>query len=806
VTFISRSRIGAAIDANSGRRAVLIGAPSGYGKSEVIREYAASDPSSVLLAVAEKASFARFAGDLVQTLSPHVPGMRLSLMGAYERALQRSDPPDALAVWFARHLANVACTIIIDDLQNAGDPQIARFVARVIERSAETVRWIIASRTLDDLPVASWLAHEIANIPLDESTLRLSLYEAEAIGGEVAPTVGAPAIAEIHESTDGIVADFIFFARLAQRRASETGTTYEDAVAQTYAQFDDVEREFVLQTSLLPDLDPQAISRAAGPEAAVILGAMREKFPEIFDNARYQSRFREFAREKASALEPEERGRFFVRAARALETFGDVAGAIRLFAAVDDEPEILRLIERYGFNSMEGSKSYVLHDALAALGAEARRANHSVLAVQAIMASFGGQLDVAESLFQNALNACDVPAQRMRMRYLYAVDLLRRGRTDCIELLKPDEAFFEAPAEVRVAVMSSLGAAYVLTGQMDLARKWVERALSSAERLTDGVLLARVQHQASFVALHSNDGETAKRLATKAAESAERVGVFEVAAASYSVLYNVAVDLEDDLEVSASYLERIAACGAKCGSVEKQLYAWVAAYEIAIERGDARAALGIEREIGEFDVQYSGRLVMQALLPAKATQFGWYGDFSRAHHILSSSAEQQTTTDRQALRWAEIGFYAAAAGDTVDATKSVTTALRLIKGDGAQPNLRHWRARLLCALTFLLLGRLRAPRLILNALRRDIPAKFTRALALVQAVEALVARRGGERNYDDVITALDTLRRRQSGGLARLLEALPSALLSPLERVVEHPALHAVPDLDVVPVSIAESA
>jgi ATP/maltotriose-dependent transcriptional regulator MalT len=806
-TFLSRPRIGAAIEASGGRRAILITAPSGYGKSCALKEYAAEHDLKIYVALAERTSFARFAGDLVQMMSVRVPGMRLSLAGAYERALQRSDSADTLAIWFARHVENIACTIVIDELQNAGDPQIVRFIARAIERSPDTVHWIIGSRTLDDLPVASWLAHEIASIPLDESTMRLTPDEAEAIARLVAPALDPEIVARLHASTQGVVADFLFFARRAQHRGAEHGVTFESAAAQTYEGLDEIEREFVLQTALLPGLDSATIVRAAGPEASVILGNIREKFPEIFDGARYQSRFRAFVREKIAGLDHEERGHLIARAARTLETSGDVAGAIRLFAEAGDEPEILRLIDRYGFNSMESDKSYVLHDAIAALGEKARGANHSVLAVQGIMASLGGKTDMSESLFQNALQSCDVPQQRMRLRYLYAVDLLRRGRIDCIDLLKPDAAFFEAPAEVRVAVMSALGAAYVLAGQMGLARKWVERALVSAEGLGDSVLLARVQHQASFVALHSMDAERAKRLATKAAEVAEREGVFEISAGAYSVLYNVAQDLDDDIEASASYLERIAACGAKCGSVDKQLYAWLAAYEIAIERGDARAALGIERELGEFDVQYSGRLVMQGLLPAKALQLAWYGDFSRAHHILTSSAEQQASTDRQALRWAEIGLYAAAAGNTADAVQSVTRAWRTIKAESGGSNLRFWRARILCALTFLLLGRLRSPRLILNGLRRDVPARFTRTLALMQAVEALVARRGGHRNYDDVISALDTLRRRQSGGLARLLEALPSALVAPLENVIEHPALHIVHDLAAVPVAaLAESA
>jgi len=397
------------------------------------------------------------------------------------------------------------------------------------------------------------------------------------------------------------------------------------------------------------------------------------------------------------------------------------------------------------------------------------------------------------------------------MRYLYAVDLLRRGREDCVELLKPDEAFFDAPPEVRVAVMSALGAAYVITGRPVQGRKWVDRALASAKHLDDNILSARVHHQAAFVALQAGDGERAKALATIGADLAEREGVYEVAGGAYSVLYNAAKDIDDDLEAAAGYLERIAACGAKCGSVDKQLYAWLAAYEIAAERGDARAVAGIERELAEFDVQYSSRHVVQALLPAKALQLGTYGDFGRAHKILSSSAENQASEDRRALRLAEISFYAAAAGANEDAAASVTAAWRLIRRHtSALQDLPVWRARTLCALTFTLLGRIRSPRLILAALRKEIPPRCARTLALVNAAEALVARRAGEQNYDVVVAALDELRRCQSGGFARLLETLPSRLVAPLRRSAAGPAvLRLLPDFHAFPVHdtpVAESA
>jgi len=812
-SLVSRPRFAAAIEESAVRRAVLVTAPPGYGLSVALRQYATGHQPSAYVALPERVSFARFVGDLVHALSSHIPGMRLSLAGAYERALQRDDPADTLAVWFARHAAGVRCTIVLDDLDHAADPLVARFVARAIERTSDGVRWLVASRSLDELPVASWLAHGIATLPIDGPTLRLTLERAEEIAALLAPEVAPEAVTALHASTNGVVADFVFLLRRPISDAAQRfDIPFEQAAEESFEALQPQERDLILQTALLPSLDSSAVGKTGGSEAAIMLLAIREKAPHIFDDggARYHGRFAAFIHTKIEALPLAERERIVARTARALEMSGDIGGAIHLLAWVKDEREILRLVERYGFTSIESDKAYFMHDALAALGEEARQANHSVLAVQAIMASLGGKLDMSEALFQHALLSCKVPHQRMRMRYLYAVDLLRRGREDCIELLKPDDAFFEAPPEVRVSVMSALGAAYVVAGRPELGRKWVERALSSALRLDDNVLSARVHHQASFVALHAGDGERAKRLAKISAELAEREGLFEVAGGAYSVLYNAAQDLDDDLQAAASYLERIATCGAKCGSVDKQLYAWVAAYEIAAERGDGRAAAGVERELQEFDVQYSSRHVMQALLPAKALQLSWQGDFARAHKMLSSSAELQVTPDRQALRLAEIAFYAAAAGDHEDAAASVSAAWRVIRKHGQTADLRFWRARTLCALTFTLLGRIRSPRLILNALRREVPEKYVRVLALLAAVEALVARRSGEHNYEPVVAALDELRRRQSGGLARLLEALPSRLVGPIRHVSSTSSvLQLVPDRLVVSMPdapVAESA
>jgi len=278
-TFVPRPRISASIEASAARRTSLLCAPSGYGKSSILREYATAT-SAAYVALPEHTSFARFVGDLVHALSTHVPGMRLSLAGAYERALQRSDPAETLATWFARHVSEIECTIVLDDMHNAAEPLIARFVSRSIERSAETCRWVVSSRSLDEFPVASWVAHGSASLPIDESDLRLTLDEAVTIADQLMPEMPAEAIAALHASTKGVVADFVFLLR----RPGENGfperrvdVAFVTAAEQVYESLEQLEREFVLQTALLPSLVQATVARSAGAEAGAMLAVVRAR-------------------------------------------------------------------------------------------------------------------------------------------------------------------------------------------------------------------------------------------------------------------------------------------------------------------------------------------------------------------------------------------------------------------------------------------------------------------------------------------------------------------------------------------------
>jgi hypothetical protein len=747
----------------------ILTAPEGYGKTRLLRDYARRY-AGAYVGVTEGMSFARFAGAVVNALSPFVPEIGLTLAGAHERALQAQDPAGTLAGWFVRHLAAIRVTILIDDLHLAADPRIARFVVSAAERSPADCRWIVASEHTRDLPLAAWMAHGVAAIPFDEHYFNLTAREAGEIAATLRPQAGAEEVERLRRFTDGVVGDFVMLLR--RPHDLELGENDRDGRFEThfeniYASLDQTQREAALEAALFPEL----------PDGK--LADLRARFPHVFevDGPGYIPRFARFMRTKLAAMP--NRSEYALRVARALEAAGHIAEALQLTIEAGEEKAILGIVSRHGFASLESEHSHLLHDALAVLDDEARASDPAILALLGMQAALGGHADVSEAYFQNALKACTTKWERTRVRYWYGCELLRRGRVDALGVLQPDGEYDEIPAPLRTTIMSARAAGTALNNEFEAAHEWLDRASETLESVDDETVRARVYHQTAFVALREGNFERAKEFAYAAATLATRVGAFEVASGALSVLYNVAIDVDEDCTQAAEYLRQLALCGAKCGSVEKQFYALVAGYEIETERGDAAAIAKIECDLGEFDVQYSGRFATQALLPAQVLQLSWQGDFARAYCILASSAELHQDSERRSLRWAEIAMYAAAAGKTAEALAALSSARKLDRFPKAA-NVFLWRARTLGALTEVMLGKPHAAKKILERVECDVPADRRRLRALAAAVGALADWRSGSADHVEVFGALERLRRDELGGYALFLEMLPPSCVDPL--------------------------
>ena len=109
--------------------------------------------------------------------------------------------------------------------------------------------------------------------------------------------------------------------------------------------------------------------------------------------------------------------------------------------------------------------------------------------------------------------------------------------------------------------------------------------------------------------------------------------------------------------------------------------------------------------------------VEEGLLPARALRLCWRGDFEAAHQLLAFSAGRQPTPESQALRWAEVAVYAAAAGRESSAAGAVAKAQEELAAPCESRSVEALRANLLVALALLMLGRNRQAALALSAPR-----------------------------------------------------------------------------------------
>jgi ATP/maltotriose-dependent transcriptional regulator MalT len=764
------------LDERTFARATFVVAPAGFGKSTLLREVAAQS-RSVFTIVRDGATFARFTSDLVEATAKLVPGLDRSFAGAFSRAIQTGDPERTLALWFTRQLAGTACRFIVDGVDRANGHLVGAFLQHAIAASPSGVTWLVATRHLETLSPDTLLAFGHASLPLDKNDLRLQAGDLETLASNVGTTLDDDAARVVAAKAAGSISRAFLLLRAHAHgvaAATDPKIPFERVLADIFDGFSDTERTAALASSL----SGASIVDAADPT----LERLQAAAPFLFETqgARFQASFDAWLARTFLACDAATRDALRVAVAAKLEAAGDVRGSLALLASVADERLALACIERHASNALEREHLYFLHDAVMQLSEDARRTNPTVLAFLAMEASLGNQVDLAESLFVNALGALAGETSTARahcIRYWYAVELVRRDRSDAIAVLRPDVAFFEATPRLRVAMMSTLGAAYGKAGRLDRAKRWLDRALRAVCRVDDEALRAYVHHQAAYVALCAENAAEARELAERAMRFADDAGAASIATAAASVLYAVAIDLDDDLPTAIYHLQRMSAYAARTANVSGQLYALAASFELETDRGNVAALAEIERELHEFDLQYGAAVESETIVPAQAIRHAWAGDFERAYLLLAGSDEQQFTDDRRALRLAEIATYAAAAGYAREAHDAAKTALALLRP--AERDLRTLRARGFLALTLVLLGRTNEAKAVVRELEASAEPG-SRNAAFARVVGALAERRDGARVSPKLRSALANLRRLDWTGIARIVESLPSHVVRPL--------------------------
>jgi HD-GYP domain-containing protein (c-di-GMP phosphodiesterase class II) len=335
---------------------------------------------------------------------------------------------------------------------------------------------------------------------------------------------------------------------------------------------------------------------------------------------------------------------------------------------------------------------------------------------------------------------------------------------------------------VLIDVRSSYGRALMVANRFEEARSHTDAAIALLNADSPPALRARVFTRAARVALEIGDLEIARERALIAAPLAAAHSLYEIAASAYSTLYNIAYDIDDDAAASMNYLHRQQDMAIKSGTLRFDLFALFGSYELQAEAGDLAALAQTRGRLELVDTHDAAVELMEGMIPSEALQAAWIGNFDDARRRLAPTAERQGTAVRRSLCWAQIGLYAAAAGD------GQRSAEAMLAAQSALTQLEPHETRLTqygLTLLFLALGALTGNDI--EAARRwtqlasDEAIGHARRLCALRA--AIVAMIAGCEDADafgrGVPIALAALRAESFGGMAMLIEALPYPGASP---------------------------
>ena len=665
---------------------VIVCAAAGFGKSTVLREFCELrhvEHRRIVLS-RKHADSIDFMRALATCLSDAAPALLTSYMGIYERVNRADDMPRQIAQWAAGHLGAVDVTLIIDGLENATDERLFLVLSELVDlTSATPMRWIIAAQRVTAFPMARWLADDRMDLPIDEVDLALTYDDFHSSLTEFPESLGSDELRALCSSAanwPAAVALLLSDANAPERapRVAFQRRPYADFATRAFLARSGIEQRFLLETCLYTSFNVELLAAAGWQDVGSTLTSLHDAGAFMYGEPngayRYHEVFRGFLQDRLQSSGGEIYPRIGAATASVCRRIGRWSDALELYTDLHALPPLASLLSEHGFELMDRGEADIVSRGTALLGDAEFAAFPVALALKASLESLRGSFDVAEAWFRHAIKNVGDSSQRGPIVFRFATDLVRRDRRDAIDLLRPIVEEGEHELGLAVSLAGLLATAYA-THHMDVeAAHTIERALAQMSGVESTSIRAKVFFQAGYVALFARDFARAKSFAQLAVDTALGAHLYDIAARALSILYNVAMDHDDDFVATRKHLDLLASCSIKAGSRHLLMYATLGQYELEVLSGNLVESARLDAALKSLEVDYSV-IATETLLPAQALRATWSGDFHRAYRLIAPTAEKQITPVRQAHRYAEIGVYAAAAGLRREAAAAAASAL-----------------------------------------------------------------------------------------------------------------------------------
>jgi LuxR family maltose regulon positive regulatory protein len=768
----------------------LVVAPAGYGKTVALRHFLeGAELEYVKFALRkEHGNLLGFLRGFLTAIEPIAPKAIKSLTDVYERASKSGSLITDIAGWLEILLKKYRGAIVLDDLHlAAGEPRITELLAELVERRAEDSRWIIATRDPLALPVASWLAYGLCDMPIDEVDLKLTDEEALGAVSTTGAKVHASEIQELLSLTDGWPTAFGFALRASSRtpdlKRAAAGTremVYSYLAEQVFRSLGPAEQSFLLNTALMPSVDLEVLATAGYESAPTLLHHLRKTTSFISRDSdtvfHYHDLFREFLEHqlRQSGLNAYRDAQ--VKTGLMLRDAGRQPEALALLTSANEPDYVADIVTSKGLELFERGFIDLVEEALRSIPIATRNSNAHLLLIGAVIQAYRGRFDDSDGCFAAALAVAEATELRAEIAQRYALSFLNRVKVaEALEILDTIDVGRIESKNLASRVLATKASALSFHGRHDEANAFIKSALAISAALQDDAVRVSTLHHASAVAFNSSNFDDARSYIAACVRDAHRLGLYRIAARAGSLLYLIAYHYCDYAECTwtLSQMKRDAERAGDSAALE---FVKLNLYELSVERGDMERVTDLESDLEEVGAS-AGVRAIETLAPAFAMRAAWSSDFATAFRFLEGSGGGQATSARRALRLAEISLYAAAAGERVTAEETARmfqdTLQSLSVASGEFETSRVVKARILFAISSILMGRGSTA----NNLLRDAEINLARypnpLKALLKAARAVYIHVETGAGHTDMAAALSELRQSNYGGYARLLESLP---------------------------------
>jgi ATP/maltotriose-dependent transcriptional regulator MalT len=785
---LERPRLIERIAASTKFPIALIIAPAGYGKSVALRQYLQfSDRPNVRFVLrAEHASFLSFLRGFAETLVAIAPHAVTALAEAYERNQVSPKRTAELARWMNAHLEAFSGIIAIDNLHiGDDDEEVAKYITLLIEQTKDRIQWILGSRSTTGLPVASWLAYRDADFPIDERDLRSTFDEARDAAGKLGLLINKEELRDLLELTEGWPAAMSFALRTSTRSSDLRNVSavtrdmiYRFLAEQVYATLD-VEQQNLLEVAIaLPTIDIKILERAGFDRALQIVERLQERTAFIYEESpgvyECHDLFREFLRHQSALGGKRAQQNGHERAGRALEASGDIEHAIGAYVAAGACSDLLRLLERHGFDLLERARSDVLSSAIEALDEKIRRENATVLALRGALYAIAGKFARAESLMRRALERSEGNRDLFAATSLRFAAMMANQGHDARGVLERVSADSGQNAANRAEAISIIAAQEAVNGRCDVAASAAERAEEMLSGIESDIVRARLLQRIGIAYHHLGSAKKAFRALSQCCELAEEAHLFGITSRANAVLSNLVLHELDDVAEQLRYANLAASAATKAGDSFALQTALLQILSAQMRKGEVEGSIAIEQRLTPLK---ASELAQTYVAIFRSTRLAWEGRFGEAHRLLSSCWGDMNFSFDRISCGGEYALFLALDGrrdESAVIVKEILTSLRSQVVTGLYCVRASAITKALCALTEAINGRATRADRILNELRSNQDDVVRATLSAVEKITATLQQRI-EDGTERVRESLKPLTDLGYTDIARLLGAVDAA-------------------------------